>query len=41
MEIKETIIRNLMEISKHYAIRGTLLNRKLFAKFTKAMLDHF
>lgn len=40
MEIKEAILKNLTEISKHYSIRATLLNRKLLSKIMKCMYDH-
>lgn len=40
LEVKEGIIRNLAEISKHYSIRSALLNRKLLSKIMKSMYDH-
>ena len=40
LEIRESILRNLTEISKHYSIRAALLNRKLFSKIMKGMYEH-
>ena len=40
LEIKEAILKNLSEISKHYSIRASLLNRKLLSKLMKHMYDH-
>jgi hypothetical protein len=40
LDIKEAILKNLAEISKHHSIRGTLLNRKLLSKIMKAMYEH-
>jgi hypothetical protein len=40
LEIKDAILKNLTEVSKHYSIRATLLNRKLLSKIMKSMYDH-
>ena len=40
LAIKEAILRNLNEISKHYSIRGSILKRKLLSKLMKSMHDH-
>jgi len=40
LDIKEAILKNLAEISKHHSIRGALLNRKLLSKIMKAMYEH-
>ncbi len=40
LEIRESILRNLTEISKHYSIRAAILNRKLFSKIMKGMYEH-
>ncbi len=40
LEIRESVLKNLTEISKHYSIRGALLNRKLLSKLMKSMYDH-
>ena len=39
-EVKDNMVRNLIELTKHYAIRGTLLNKKVFSKLGKVMIDH-
>jgi hypothetical protein len=37
-DIKETVLKNAIELSKHYSIRQTFLNKKLLSKFTKAIM---
>jgi hypothetical protein len=40
MEVREGVLKNLVELSRHYSIRGTLLSRKLLSKIMKNMNDH-
>ena len=39
-EVREGILKNMVELSRHYSIRGTLLSRKLLSKLMKSMNDH-
>ena len=38
-EIKESLLRNLTEISKHHSIRSVLLTRKVLSKLMKHFYD--
>ena len=39
-EVREGILKNMVELSRHYSIRGTLLSRKLLSKLMKSINDH-
>lgn len=40
LEVREGILKNMVELSRHYSIRGTLLSRKLLSKLMKSINDH-